>query len=72
MGRSLAAVLVSILPAGVLSCPPTPPTAIPPCASRSSGGPDKVSNMQWQRVGEAKKKDKLEAAEYRGKRKART
>jgi hypothetical protein len=28
-----------------------------------AGGRDRISNIQWQRVAEAKKKDKLERAE---------
>src|SRR5262245_12653645 len=36
-----------------------------------AGGRDHPSNMQWQKRAEAKKKDKLEAAECRGKRKQR-
>ena len=34
-----------------------------------AGGIDRVSNMQWQTVKEAKKKDRLEVAECRGLRK---
>src|SRR5262245_10119953 len=37
-----------------------------------AGGPDRTSNMQWQTVAEAKKKDRLEAAECRVRRKAST